>query len=98
MQEFRFVASAWVWQGNAAWTFVTVPKGVAKAIRETLEAGKKKAFGTVKVHAEIHGTRWTTSLFPDKKSGAYLLPLKASVRKAALIQEGMPLEVLLRVD
>ncbi len=26
-------------------------------------------------------TRWKTSIFPDKKRGSYVLPLKASIRK-----------------
>jgi hypothetical protein len=29
----------------------------------------------------IGKTLWSTSIFPDKKAGEYLLPLKAQVRK-----------------
>jgi hypothetical protein len=29
----------------------------------------------------IGKTKWKTSVFPDKRSGTYLLPLKAEVRK-----------------
>jgi hypothetical protein len=31
--------------------------------------------------ATIGKTQWKTSLFPDSKSGAYLLPVKSDVRK-----------------
>jgi len=33
-------------------------------------------------------TTWETSMFPDKKSGTYILPLKASVRKKEVIMRG----------
>ncbi|HEY4473963.1 MAG TPA: DUF1905 domain-containing protein [Candidatus Paceibacterota bacterium] len=32
-------------------------------------------------------TVWNTSIFPDKKSGSYLLPLKAKIRKAENIAD-----------
>jgi hypothetical protein len=35
-------------------------------------------------------TEWDTSIFPDKKSGVYLLPTKASVRKAEGIVDDEP--------
>jgi hypothetical protein len=34
------------------------------------------------------GTSWKTSIFPDKKTGTYLLPLRASVRKREKIAAG----------
>ena len=38
-------------------------------------------FGSVPVIVMIGKTRWKTSIFPDKRSGTYLLPIKAEVRK-----------------
>jgi hypothetical protein len=96
-EEFHFTASVWLWQGEAAWTFVTVPKRTADAIKQCLPEKRRQAFGTVRVTAQVNHTRWQTSLFPDKKSGAYVLPLKAAIRKREQIHEGMPLEVLLTV-
>ena len=44
-------------------------------------------FGSVKVAATINGVAWRTSVFPHK-SGGYLLPVKASVRREAEIAAG----------
>ena len=41
----------------------------------------KVGFGSVPVIVMIGKTRWKTSIFPDKRSGTYLLPIKAEVRK-----------------
>lgn len=102
MQEFSFTANVWIWYSeehpeSASWTFLTVPKRIAEEIKQSLPEKKRKGFGTVKVTAQINHTRWQTSLFPDKKTGAYVLPLKAAIRKAEQIHEGMPLEVLLTI-
>lgn len=37
-------------------------------------------WGSVRVRAVLGGSAWDTSIFPDAKSGTYLLPLKASIR------------------
>ena len=39
-----------------------------------------RGFRSLKVRAKIGKTEWLTSIFPDK-TGIYLLPLKASLRK-----------------
>jgi hypothetical protein len=50
----------------------------------------------IPVTAQIRGTGWTTSLFP--KDGRYLLPVKASVRKAEALDVGDTVTVRLAVD
>jgi hypothetical protein len=41
----------------------------------------------VRVEAEINGVRWRTSVFPQK-SGGYILPVKAEVRRRADVAAG----------
>jgi hypothetical protein len=53
-------------------------------------------FGSLKVRATIGISRFDTSLFPSKELG-WLLPVKASVRKAEGIGEGDPVAVVLEV-
>ena len=48
----------------------------------------KSAWGSIRVTATIGATSWQTSIFPDKKRGAYLLPLKTAVRKTQKIEVG----------
>ncbi len=47
--------------------------------------------------ATIGATQWKTSVFPDKKAGAYLLPIKAKVRTAEHIAAGNTVTLELRV-
>jgi hypothetical protein len=53
----------------------------------------------VPVKATIGKTSWRTSIFPDSKSGSYVLPVKAGVRKKEKLEEGdtvaLTLEVML---
>ncbi len=48
----------------------------------------RRGFGSVRVEATIGKTSWKTSIFPDSRSGTYLLPLKASVRRAEDLVDG----------
>ncbi len=80
MSDYSFKAKIWLYQGKAAWHFVTLPKALSQEIR-VLSFDKKAAWGSVRVSAAIGSTSWKTSIFPDTKAGAYLLPIKAEVRK-----------------
>lgn len=59
-----------------------------------LEPGSGRGFGSVKVEAQIGRTRWHTSVFPSKSHG-WLLPVKASVRKAEGVAAGDEAELVL---
>ena len=76
----------WVWVGKGgSWHFITVPPEDAVEIRlESDASGPRRGFGSVRVEAAINDVRWKTSIFPQK-SGGYLLPVKASVRRDARI-------------
>ena len=74
----------WIWSGDGgSWHFVTIPPDEAVEIRmESAASGVRRGFGSVRVQADINGVAWKTSIFPQK-SGGYLLPVKASVRRDA---------------
>lgn len=57
--------------------------------------GRGRGFGSIKVRVTVGNSSWDTSVFPDK-SGVYLLPLKAPVRKAEQIQVGQKITVHLQ--
>jgi hypothetical protein len=48
---------------------------------------RRVGFGSVRVEAAIGDTVWRTSVFPQR-SGGYILPVKASVRRDAGIALG----------
>jgi hypothetical protein len=87
-------AELWLWSGGS-WHFITVPEGEAVEIRahSLLNRG---GFGSVKVEARIKDVVWRTSVFPQK-SGGYLLPVKASVRRDAGIAAGDEVTVSLEL-
>ena len=82
----RFEAELWLWDGDAAWHFITVPPDLSDDIEE--QAGERRGFGSVPVEVTIGSSTWTTSLFPDSKRGAYLLPVKKQVRTREGIEAG----------
>jgi hypothetical protein len=49
------------------------------------------------VRATVGATSWTTSVFPDARRGAYVLPVKRAVRQAEDLDEGDPADVVLEV-
>jgi hypothetical protein len=51
----------------------------------------------LRVEVTIGETRWSTSIFPDRKRGTYVLPVKKSVRIAEQLVAGAPAAVSLVV-
>ena len=91
----------WRWttpSAPAAWFFVTIDGAAGEALSGTaimrrLE-GASRGFGSLKVVATIGDTAFRTSVFPSKETG-WLLPVKASVRKAEGLSEGEAVELAL---
>ncbi|CCE99595.1 hypothetical protein predicted by Glimmer/Critica (plasmid) [Sinorhizobium fredii HH103] len=46
----------------------------------------------------IGKTEWTTSVFPDKASGSFLLPVKAEVRRKEKLAAGQSIRIKLSLD
>ena len=76
--------------------FVTLPAELSEDIK-AFTRHLTRGFRSVKIEARIGETTWKTSLFPSKEQGAYLLPIKKSVRAAEKISEGSSTEIHLRV-
>lgn len=77
----EFEGEVWRWNArrDADWFFVSVPLELSEAVRETQTY--RRGFGGVRVEATIGGSVWRTSIFPQS-DGAYVLPLKRTVREA----------------
>jgi hypothetical protein len=90
----EFNGKIWYWRGPAPWYYVTVPAGQSselKAISGIVTYG----WGVIPVVVRIGKTEWPTSLFP--KDGRYLVPIKASVRKAENLEVGDTVALQLEV-
>ena len=89
------IARLWLWSGEGgSWHFITVPEELSGEIR-ALSLARRGGFGSVRVEATIGDVSWRTSVFPQK-SGGYLLPVKADVRRRANIAAGD--EVTVRLE
>ncbi|HAS11694.1 MAG TPA: DUF1905 domain-containing protein [Acidimicrobiaceae bacterium] len=85
--SYEFSAEVWLHQGDAAWHFLTVPEEISDDIEERT-SHLQRGFGSVRVRVRIGATTWATSVFPDTKRGAYILPVKKEVRRAEGIDDG----------
>ncbi len=92
--NIEFNGKIWFWKGPAPYYFVTVPaeqSGDLKAISGFVTYG----WGVIPVRVRIGKTEFQTSLFP--KDERYIVPIKASVRKAENLEEGDHVTVWLAV-
>lgn len=81
--EFR--GELWYWRGPAPHHFVTVPEEHCSALKGV--AGLVTyGWGMIPVGVRVGKTEWKTSLFP--KDGRYIVPIKASVRRAEHLEAG----------
>ncbi len=76
-----------MWQGASAWHFVSIPKKETDDIKK-LFSEKKRGWGSLTVSVKLGKTSWKTSIFPESKSGLYLLPLKQAVRAKEGVANG----------
>ncbi len=92
--SLEFSGKIWYWRGPAPFYFVTIPAQLSrdiKAVSKLVTYG----WGVVPVSVHVGQTEWTTSLFP--KDDRYLVPIRASVRKAEKLAEGDRVKVQLEV-
>lgn len=90
----EFSDKIWFWKGPAPWYFVTVPEEQCEAIK-SISGHVTYGWGMIPVTAWIGNTAYKTSLFP--KDGRYIVPIKASVRKAERLEEGDSISIRLEV-
>lgn len=92
--NIEFNGKIWRWQGPAPWYFVTVPAQQCHDLR-AISGSVTYGWGMIPVHVQIGKTAWKTSLFP--KDDRYIVPIKASVRKAENLAEGADVTIRLEV-
>lgn len=95
-ETYSMRVSVWLYAGKAAWHFVTLPQEIAADIDDRFVL-HKRGFGSLRVTATIGSTSWQTSIFPDKKSNSYLLPIKAIVREKENISAGDTVSISLEL-
>lgn len=81
MAEYRVTSKVVQYPGMGGWYFVGVDKKTSEKIKASQKGKPRVGWGSIRVTATIGKTSWKSSIFPDAKSGTYLLPLKAEIRK-----------------
>ncbi len=96
MLTFTVRAKLWLYNAPGGWHFITLPPKPAREIKGAL-TGIRRGWGSLAVEATIGKTVWKTSIFPDRKSASYLLPVKSDVRKKENIHDGDTVVLTLKV-
>jgi len=94
--QCKFKTNVWLYPGMAGWHFISVPKDISEDIKHNF-GDLKRGWGSLPVVVTVGKTSWKTSIFPDKKDGGYLLPLKADVRKKEGILAEDKISLLLEI-
>lgn len=92
----HLTATLWRWSGEGgSWHFLTIPEDLCGEFRAQ-SLLRRGGFGSVRVEARIDDVTWRTSVFPQK-SGGYILPVKADVRRRADIGPGEEVDLTLEI-
>lgn len=97
IRSYTVVEHVWLYGGKASWHFLSIPIDISRDI-DFYCSQQKRGWGSLKVTATIRKTTWSTSLFPDKKTQHYLLPIKSSVRVAEKIKANDTITVFLELS
>lgn len=80
-ETYTLQSKVLVYPGVSGWRFLGIPQKEGKEIKQS-HGSLARGWGSLPVSVIVGRTIWETSIFPDKHSGSYLLPLKAKVRNA----------------
>lgn len=92
--NIEFNGEIWFWKGPAPWYFVTVPEQECHELR-AISGMVTYGWGMIPVQVRIGNSEWQTSLWP--KDERYIVPIKASVRRAEKLAEGDDVTIQLTV-
>lgn len=93
--RLHFSGEIWYWRGPSPFYFVTVPEEQCRDLRE-VAAALSYGWGCLPVTVTLGDSTWQTSMFP--KDGGYIVPVKAKVRRAEDVDEGVVVDLRLALD
>jgi hypothetical protein len=104
-KTFKFKSKVIVWRaGNyepgddkGAWRFARVPEDISVKIKEMQKGRPRRGWGAIYAKAKIRKSEWVTSIFPDRHSETYILPLKKQIRCAENLYDGVETKILIEI-
>ena len=99
--SFTAPLSVWRTEHYGDIGYVRIEGAAAEAIgahelMRRLELGRRRGFGSVRVEAAVGGSRWSTSVFPQK-GGGWFLPVKKAICRAEDLAAGDEVAVTLEL-
>lgn len=94
--QYSVQSKVWLYPGKGGWHFATLsPRHSAEiSARFSMDA---KSWGSLPARIRIGATEWSTSIFPDAKSGCYRFAIKAEVRHKEAIAAGDTITAAVRI-
>jgi hypothetical protein len=92
--NIEFAGEIWYWRGPAPWYFVTVPSQQGPEL-QAMSQLVTYGWGMIPAKVRIGKSEWRTALWP--RDGSYIVPIKASIRKAESLEAGDTVTVWLEV-
>lgn len=86
-RKFRLKARVCVFAGPVAWFYLIVPPTAGRVIHKRFSS-MHRGWGSLPVNVSSGSFVWQTSIFADKKSSSYILPLKLEARQKTGVKKG----------
>jgi hypothetical protein len=103
-KKFKFASKVFVWKSgfekaddSGAWRFARVPEDISFKIKEMQKGRLRRGWGAIYAWAKIGKSEWTTSVFPDRHSATYILPLKKQIRYEENLYDGIEIKVVIEI-
>ena len=90
--KYKFRTRMWKHHSPGGWHFVSLPKKMSKEIRENLQ-WQEEGWGRMKASARIGELIWETAIWFDTKLDAYILPIKAEIRRKSNLPIDQPIKM-----
>ncbi|MES3031738.1 MAG: DUF1905 domain-containing protein [Patescibacteria group bacterium] len=106
---FKFQSKVIVWamgghgvDKSGAWRFARVPEDISVKIKELQlkeiqKRKRRRGWGAVYAKVKIGKSEWQTSIFPDRHSNTYILPLKKQIRYEENLYDGLDIKVSMEI-
>lgn len=103
-KTFKFKSKVIVWRSgiekeddSGAWRFARVPEKISTKIKEMQKGKIRRGWGAIYAKAKIKKSVWVTSIFPDRYSSTYILPLKKQIRYQENLYDDIDINVMIEI-
>jgi len=104
LKTFKFKSRVIVWKNgiekeddSGAWRFARVPEKMSAEIKKMQKENLRRGWGAIYAKAKIGKSEWVTSIFPDRYSPTYILPLKKQIRYEENLYDGIDIIVTIGI-